>query len=79
MEAQWEYAIVKPGGDGNIALYRDGKAIGGTTLSSYDHPNLAEYINNLGKEGWELAGVAGDGTLYFKRQINRPKYGSEEL
>lgn len=66
---QWEYCTVVYGADrGKIRKI----LFNGQELSEQRGKSWAEYLNKLGKEGWEMTGTTdllGASTLYFKRPI----------
>ena len=57
---KWEYLV----------LYRDGSDVYAVNEKRYEKPYkmIHPYLEQLGKEGWELVSV-DKGTLYFKRPI----------
>ena len=68
---QWEYRVVKINGDAALVEV-DGKGLGaggflgkiGTVIG----PHLFKYLNEVGKEGWEVVGFDGS-LVILKRSI----------
>ena len=61
---QWEYRLVstKTNQNGLVVISVDLKELNETTL-----PKTLDYLNQLGREGWEIIGTAT--TLYMTQYI----------
>ena len=64
---KWEYLILRVfyNNIGNtVKIYMDGEVV----LPASKLPAFRNYLNTLGKEGWEMTGRDED-LVYFKRHI----------
>jgi hypothetical protein len=64
---QWEYLVVEQGLTGREVF---AVAVNGQDVPLSKRVRLYDYINALGKQGWEMVGVASWGSkplLYFKK------------
>jgi len=67
---QWEYKIV------NFQDYRGWRprTVNGEEVSGWKQlPDMPEYINQLGSEGWEMSGASNAGRHQLQIFFKRPK------
>ncbi len=72
---EWEYRIVRFFGESSgkqYATHVNGSRIGTPGSIGVRTPELSEFLNQLGLEGWEMVGLCGspaEGLIMVKREV----------